>query len=139
MTGMFWIVAIVVFSLVEAFTAGLVSIWFAIGSLAALISSYFTDLILVQAFIFFFVSILSFVLLRKFALNVIKKSQKETDIGRLIGKDILITQTVDNMNNTGMAKINDIEWKVRSLSGNIINEGQIATVEKIDGVKLIVK
>ncbi len=139
MTEMFWIVAIIIFSLVEASTAGLVSIWFAIGSLAALISSYFTDLILVQAIVFFLISLLSFALLRKFALKVIKKSQKETDIGRLIGKDILITQTVDNINNTGMAKINDVEWKVRSLSGNIINEGQIATVEKIDGVKLIVK
>lgn len=139
MAGTFWIVAVAVFSLVEALTSGLVSIWFAIGSLAGLFASYLTDSYLIQGIVFCVVSAVSFILLRKQALSTIAKSKIQTDIGRLIGKQILITQTVDNINNTGLAKINDVEWKVKSATGDIINAGETVTVEKIDGVKLIVK
>ena len=139
MTGVFWIVAIAVFSIVEAVTSGLVSIWFAIGSLAGLITSYLIDSYLIQGIVFCIVSAISFILLRKQALGTTAKSKTQTDIGRLIGKQILITETVDNINNKGLAKINDVEWKVKSATGDIINAGETVVVEKIDGVKLIFK
>ena len=134
-----WIIAVVFFALVEAFTIGMVSIWFAVGALFAFVLALFDVSVTLQITAFVLVSVISFLLLRKVALRAVTGSRTQTDIGRIIGKEVIITQTVDNLNNTGTAKINDVEWKVQSSTGEIINEGKIATVEKIEGVKLIVK
>ncbi len=135
----FWIAAIILFSLIEVFTVGMVSVWFAVGSLVALIVTILNGGTTLQTLSFLIVSVLSFFLLRKLALNAVAKSKTQTNIGRLIGKEVMITQTVDNIKNTGSAKINDVEWKVRSATGEIINEGELVVVERIEGVKLIVK
>lgn len=138
-TEIFWIASIILFSLVEAFTAGMVSVWFAVGSLAALIVTIVGGNIYFQIASFIVISVVCFIFLRKVALKTISKSKSQTDLGRIIGKSVLITQTVDNIKNTGLAQINDVEWKVKSSTGDIINEGELAVVEKIEGVKLIVK
>ena len=51
-----WLVLLVVFAVVEAVTVGLASIWFAAGALAALLSTFFTDNIWIQIFLFVLVS-----------------------------------------------------------------------------------
>lgn len=134
-----WIIAVVFFALVEAFTIGMVSIWFAVGALIAFVLALFDVSVILQIATFILVSVISFLLLRKVALKSVTGSRTQTDIGRIIGKEVIITKTVDNLKNTGSAKINDVEWRVQSATGEIIDEGKIATVEKIEGVKLIVK
>ena len=134
-----WIIAVVFFALVEAFTVGMVSIWFAVGALSAFVLALLDVSVILQISAFILVSVVSFLLLRKVALKSVRGSRTQTDIGRIIGKEVIITQTVDNLQNTGKAKINDVEWRVQSATGETIDEGKIATVEKIEGVKLIVK
>ena len=51
-----WLVAIAVFAIAEAATVALVSIWFAAGGVAGLITSLFTESLWVQLLVFFVVS-----------------------------------------------------------------------------------
>lgn len=136
---LFWGVAIVVFSVVEALTAGLVSIWFAVGALAALIGAFCGGGIWVQGLLFIAVSAASFIFVRSRAVKSIKGSKEKTDIDRIVGSEVVITEEVDNKKHSGRASINDVEWKVKSSDGEVIGQGETAVVEKIEGVRLIVK
>ena len=53
---LFWLVAVIVFVILEASTTALVSIWFAVGAAAALIASFFTQSLSVEAAVFAVVS-----------------------------------------------------------------------------------
>lgn len=136
---LFWGVAIVVFAVVEALTAGLVSIWFAVGALAALIGAFCGGGIWVQGLLFIAVSAASFIFVRSRAVKSIKGSKEKTDIDRIVGSEVVITEEVDNKKHSGRASINDVEWKVKSSDGEVIGQGETAVVEKIEGVRLIVK
>lgn len=138
-TQILWIAAIIVFSIIEATTAGLVSIWFAGGALASLIASLLGAGVTSQIFVFIIVSLILILILRRVAVKHFKIGNIKTNFDRIIGSDIIITQTVDNKVNQGAALVNDIEWKVKSENGEILNAGETATVVKIEGVRLIVK
>lgn len=133
-----WIIAIVVFAVIEGAVSGLVSIWFAFGAFFALIATLLGAGALAQIIIFIAVSVLAFIFIRRWAKDTIMNKTEKTDIDRIIGKKVLITEKVDNTHNTGKAKINDLEWKVKSAGGEIIAEGEEASVERIEGVRLIV-
>ncbi|MBQ7793044.1 MAG: NfeD family protein, partial [Clostridia bacterium] len=88
---------------------------------------------------FLVVSALCLFALRKAAFKNMKKGKGKTNLDRIIGQEIIVTETVDNTKNSGTAKINDVVWRVKSENGEIIAEGETAAVTDIDGVKLIVR
>jgi len=133
-----WVVSIIFFCIVEASTAGLVSIWFAGGALAALISSMLGANVYLQILIFLIVSGGLLVAMRKVALKSFRIGKEKTNTDRFIGQEIIITETVDNKSQTGKAKINDVEWKVKSDTGEIIQNGETVRICRIEGVKLVV-
>lgn len=135
----FWIVAIVAFLILEASTATLVSIWFAGGSLAALIVALFGGSVAIQTFAFLLVSIVCIVILRKIGLKSIYGKQKKTNLDRIIGQKVTINKSSESKDCEGSVVINDIEWKVKSEDGDEILSGDVVTVTDIEGVKLIVK
>ncbi len=135
----FWVVALIAFVVIEASTSVLVSIWFACGALAAIVATALGAGTITQIIVFVVVSAVCVFALRKYALKNIKSVDAKTNLDRIIGQDVIITQTVDNAKRTGTAVINDVEWKVTSEDSQIINEGEHALVTHIDGVKLVVK
>lgn len=135
----FWIALIVIFVIAEALTVGLISIWFALGSLAGLIASSLGANLWIQVVVFLAVSLLSFFCMRRWASNGLWKKSAKTDVDRIIGTQVVIIETVDNAKNQGKVKINDLEWKVKSETDEIINAGECATVTSVEGVRLIVK
>ena len=62
-----------------------------------------------------------------------------TNVDALIGKNAVVTETIDNIISKGAAKLDGKEWTARSADDSVIEKDSIVTVEKIDGVKLIVK
>ncbi len=134
-----WIVAILVFAGLEAYTAVLVSIWFAAGSAAALVTALLGAGIYAQIIVFLVVSLLSMFLLRHAALKSVKNHAESTNLDRIIGQNVVIDAEVDNRQNTGTATIGDVVWKVKSKDGSIIPGGAEAKVVAIEGVKLIVE
>ena len=133
----FWIAAIIIFSAAEAATSGLVSIWFAGGALAGLIAAMLNADIWVQTTVFFAVSIILLIALRGIAVNSFKNRSSKTDIDRIIGQHITVEDVEEN-NTDAIARINDVEWKIRSNDGSRLEKGEVVKVEKIDGVRLIV-
>ena len=65
-----WFVVFLIALVLEIATINLVSLWFAIGALAAMLTAYFTDSIVMQIIVFIVVSIVSLLitkpLVRKF-------------------------------------------------------------------------
>lgn len=134
-----WTAAIVLFLIIEALTTAIVSIWFSIGSLAALIACALGADIYVQVLVFVLFSVVSIVCLRKIAVKKSRIGNERINLERIVGQNIVITQAVDNTLGSGMAKINDVEWRVISDNGEIIDAGEVATVVSIDGVKLVAR
>lgn len=135
----FWIAAMIIFGIAEAATAGLVSIWFAGGALAGLIATMLGAGIYLQVIIFIAVSALLIICLRRFAVKSFNNNVEKTNYDRIVGKKVVISETVNNMTNSGKTSVNDVEWKVKSESGEKIEQGEVVTVTAIEGVKLIVK
>ena len=61
-----------------------------------------------------------------------------TNADAVIGKNAVVTEQIDNIHAKGAVKVDGKEWTARSDDGNIIiSEGEIVTVLRIEGVKLI--
>ena len=87
--------------------------------------------------------IVSFILLlftRPFAMKYINCHHEKTNYEQIIGKVVKITKKVDNLEETGAAVVNGLEWTARTKNtGEILNPGDFAKVVEISGVKLIVE
>lgn len=134
-----WIFIAILFGVAEAMTTQLVSIWFVGGSVAALIVSMLGQNMVVQFSVFVAVSAILLLATRPIIKRFAKSSTTPTNADSQIGKTIIIAERVDNLEETGAAKINGITWSVRSEDGEPIEIGAHAVIKRIDGVKLIVE
>lgn len=100
----FWVVALVVFLIVEAVTAGLVSIWFVFGSLVALICAALGAAVWLQIFWFVIVSVATLVLTRPLVKRYVDSRSVATNADRSIGRAAVVTERIDNLAATGRRK-----------------------------------
>ena len=135
----FWAVALVVLLIVEGVTAQLVTIWFAAGSLAALIAAILKAPVLAQIVLFVVVSAVSLIATRPIVKKITSKKTESFNADKNIGKMAVVTEDIDNLNGTGAAKLDGLVWTARSSDGSKIEAGKSVIVEKIEGVKIIVK
>lgn len=135
----FWLVLAVAAAVVEGVTVQLVSIWFAIGSAAACITSLFTDNIVIQIVVFVAVSAIALAVTRPLVKKMKRRGSEPTNADRYIGKAAVVLTAIDNSKAQGMVRVDNEKWTARSQSGENIPEGARVTVEAIEGVKLIVK
>ncbi len=84
------------------------------------------------------VSVITLLLFRPFIVKVLKPEQSDTNIDSLIGRRLIVTETIDNIKNEGVGKINGLEWKLRSDDGENISSGREVEIKGIRGVTLIV-
>ena len=133
-----WSVLLILFIIAEAITVQLVSIWFAIGSLVALIANFCGANILVQAALFVGVSFAALLLTRPLVKKFSTPKIQRTNIDRIIGERAIVTEEIDNLRAIGIVKADGKSRSARSADGSIIPAGSVVEVQKIDGVKLIV-
>ena len=133
-----WLVLLVVFLIVEASTVTLVSIWFAAGSLAALLAALFGAKLWLQVTLFLFVAVLSLIALRPLFRKFIRPKLTATNVDSVIGTTGLVTASVDNVTAAGQVKLGAMEWTARSTSGAPIPAGTLVKVDRIEGVKAFV-
>ena len=136
--AVFWLVMIVVFLLVEAATVALVSTWFALGSLAAMLVSILKGPVWFQAAVFVIVSAICLTALRPLVRKHIKPKLTKTNVDAVVGTTGLVTVAIDNVSAVGQVKLGAMYWTARSVSGDPIAEGTLVKVERIEGVKAIV-
>ena len=135
-----WLVAMIVLLIIEGIVPGLVSIWFAIGAFAAMISAILGAPLWLQVLWFFAVSILTLCLTRPFAKKYVNSRATPTNADMLIGKECVVTEEIDNVLGTGAVTVGGKVWTARTEEPDGKAEtGKVMTVVRIDGVKLIVK
>ena len=133
-----WLIALIALLVLEAATVGLVSLWFALGSLAALITSFFVHNIWVQFGVFLAVSLVSLLIIRPLARRYVTPKQVATNADRAVGAEGVVTEDIDNLKATGQVSVKGAIWTARTENDTVITAGTTIKVLRIEGVKLIV-
>lgn len=135
----FWLIAFFAFAVGEAVTVGLVSVWFAVGALAALFAAALGAVLWLQIAIFLGVSALALALFKPLSAKYLKPKQSPTNADRVIGAAARVTETIDNTQATGQVKACGQIWTARSAQDVVIPAGTDVKVLRIEGVKVIVE
>lgn len=135
-----WLLLAAIFIVIELVTLGLTTIWFAGGAFVAAIAGACGANLVIQVILFLVVSILLLVLTRPIAVKHLDTKIEKTNSEALIGKTAVVIQEINNVNATGQAKINGMEWMARAKNEDeVIPVGTNVTIVEISGVKLIVE
>lgn len=134
--SIFWLILFIILLLVELFTVGLVSIWFAMGAIVAMVSSFFIESIIIQGIIFVTTSILALLCTKKIMQRFRKGGIIPTNLDRAIGKSGEVLERIVP-GSTGQVKVLGNIWS--AVSSSEIQVGEKVVVRQIDGVKLIVE
>lgn len=133
-----WIALLIIFIWVETSTVSLVSIWFAIGSLAAGIGSVCGAELWLQAVLFFGISGVLLLLLRPITKRHFTPKLIKTNVDAVVGSTGKVLKRIDNDAAEGQVKLGAMEWTARSTSGDVIKEGTLIRVDRVEGVKVYV-
>jgi len=134
-----WIVIAIGMIVIEAVTVQLVSFWFALGAVAAIICELCGLGTIWQCVAFVAVSLVALVATRPFIKKITHNKKIPTNADRLIGQKAIVVEKIDNEREVGSVKINGLVWSARSEKDDAIEVDCLVKVLKIDGVRLIVK
>ncbi len=138
---MFWIwlgICIICIG-IEFASPALVSIWFVIGGIVALVLSCFEPIAWYwQLLAFMGISLIALFAIRPVAKKFLKRNQTEANAEGFTGKDARMVTPAD-FDTLGTVVINGVTWNVRSRNGEELAAGEIVTVVAMDGNKLVVE
>lgn len=132
-----WIAVFVAALVIEGMTLQLVSIWFSIGALAALIASFAGGSLMVQCTLFVLVSLALFLCTRPLVRRWNKKPAVRTNADSVIGMEGIVKEEINTLLATGRVYVNGLSWAARS--DTVIPVGAKITVLSMQGVTLTVK
>ncbi len=140
METVFWLVLFVALLIIEIFTLGLTTIWFAGGALVAVFLSFIGFTTPIQVIAFLLVSILLLLLTRPIAVKFFNQERQRTNVESLIGMKAIVLEDIDTLRGTGRAEVNGLEWSAKTdNTDEVIAAGTVVVIEGIQGVKLIVR
>lgn len=131
-----WFILFLFLLIIELMTVNLVSIWFAIGAIASMISTIWTDSFIVQLIVFIVVSLISLIITKPIVHKLKKDNFVPTNSDRVIGKVGKVTKDI-GVNNYGEVVVFGNTWT--AVSSSNIPVGSKVKVLAIEGVKLIVE
>lgn len=131
-----WLIIFLTLLFIELLTVNLVSIWFAVGALAAFITTYFTDNITIQIIVFIVVSIVTLVITKPVVKKLRVRKIEPTNLDRIIGQEGIVTKDI-SINTFGEVNIKGSIWMATSKKE--IKKGTQVKVLEIQGVKLLVE
>ena len=134
---LFWLVAVIAFVVLEASTTALVSVWFAVGAAAALIASFFTQSLPMEAAIFAVVSAVALLVM----VPILAKRRKERKAPVTNGSPLPLGKQgvllVDlNPGYLGRVRVDGLDWQARAQAP--MPQGTPCRVTDVDGAVLIV-
>lgn len=133
-----WLVLIVVFFVMEAATVQLISTWFAVGSLAAMIVALLGGELWLQILVFLTVSCVLLALLWPMVRKHLKPKLVATNADALVGRVCAVTEDIDPMEG-GRVKLGDVTWSARTETEEPIPAGSHVKILRIQGAKVIVE
>ena len=135
----FWAVLLMLFTVIEIVTPQMTTIWLAASSGVALIKAFFLpDVIWLQILVFVLVSVILLIFTRKLSQRILKGKKKRLNADRCIDQQAVVTEDINNLLGKGQVNIKGAIWTARSENDEIIQKGELVTVKRIEGVKVIV-
>ena len=123
----FWLVVMIVTGIIEAATAGLVTVWFTLGA------SVFWQII-----IFIVVSAVLLAATRPLVKKYLNDKKTSTNADRLIGASCIVTEEINTLEGKGAVKVFGQEWSAKC-KDTIIPKGTVVRITGIEGVHVLVK
>ena len=102
----------IVLLLIEICTVNLVSIWFAIGALASLCVSVFTNNMLIQLIVFIVVSLIALIITKPL-FKKMKVRHQSTNLDRVVGMEGIVTEDISKFK-IGEVKVDSKRWSAKS-------------------------
>lgn len=134
----FWLIAAVGFLVLEGMTFSMVSVWFAAGSAAALLSCLFHPPFKVQAVVFIVVSVLCLAAFKPLTQRL-RQKPTPTNGDRSLGREAKVLTPV-SAEETGRVRLDGVDWNARCATpGDILSPGQSCRVTEIHSTLLIVE
>lgn len=135
-----WLIVLIICLGAELATMGLTSIWFAGGSIPAIIVAALGAPIWLQILLFLLVSLVLLFFTRPIAVKYFNKDRIKTNAESLIGRTAIVISDINNLEGIGQVTVSGQEWSARSaVDGTTIPTGAVVIVRAINGVKLIVE
>ena len=136
----YWLVLFILLMVIELATMGLTTIWFAAGSLVALVLSLFDVPLAIQIIVFLTVAVILLIWTRPIAMRYFNRNRTRTNVESVIGKKALVIKTIDNIHSEGKVNLNGMEWSARaSRDADLYQKDEIVQITGVQGVKLIVE
>ena len=134
----FWLIAAVGFLVLEGMTFSMVSVWFAAGSAAALLSCLFHPPFKVQAVVFMVVSVLCLAAFKPLTQRL-RQKPTPTNGDRSLGREAKVLTPV-SAEETGRVRLDGVDWNARCATpGDTLAPGQSCRVAEIHSTLLIVE
>lgn len=134
-----WLVLMVVLFGAEIVSVNLTTIWFALGALAAMISSLCGAALWLQILWFLVVSVLTLVLTKPLVKKFVNSKTQATNADMVIGQTCVVIEPIDNLKGTGAVTVGGKTWTARSDTGDVFAPGERVKAVRIEGVQLIVE
>lgn len=139
MENWFWLIIMVIALVFEAATVNLVSLWFALGALAAQAVVWLGGAFSVQLVVFVIVSVLALIFLYPKLRRVSRGRGVATNIDRIIGTDAIVLEDIDSLRGTGSVKVDGKVWSAKPENSDCIPANSIVTIVKIEGAHTVVR
>lgn len=135
-----WLAIFIISIIIEATTTDLVSIWFGVGSIVAIIVSLIPNVTYwIEIIIFAVISFGSMMSIRPLAKKYLAKTVSSTNIDEMIGKKGIVIRPISELER-GEVKINDVIWTAINVDEKeTVNVNEKVEIVAIKGNKLIVK
>ena len=135
-----WLILSGLILIIEAMTAGFLIFWLSIGSLFAMITSFFTDNIFIQTSVFVISSTILIFATKPFVKKFTQaKSPIKTNLYSIIGKTGIVTQEINSIHSTGQIKVDGEVWSaIGENDSSIIPKDSEVKILEVKGVKAIV-
>lgn len=134
-----WIAALVLFTIAEATTGAVVSLWFMGGSLVAFLLAVFGLPIWFQILCFVVVSFVLLLLLRPRLRKMSTERKVATNADSLVGKVVMVTEDIHNVQGKGVVRVSGVEWSAFSADGKSISAETPVRIVSVHGAKLCVE
>lgn len=132
-----WLLLFAILVFIEASTINLFTIWFAVGSLGAFITTLFTSDVVIQCAVFTIVTTVSLILTRPLVKKLLKgRTYVRTNLDSVVGHIGIVSEII-KPTSIGRVTVFGKDWAAKS--NETIEQGSEVLVLAIEGVKLIVK
>ena len=132
-----WAVIIIATIVIELATDNLVTIWFSLGAVAALIALALGASEWIQLIVFVGASAIFLIATRPLTKRMMQRSIIKTNADKVIGQVGVVTSKI-TPGEIGEVKVDNNLWRAINLDGKTFEEGEKVLIDAISGIKVVV-